>query len=185
MWLNEGAWPWDRQKTLGATPACLYCPWTRACWYGFRGRSCWCLAVLSFIYSSAFLQDWQLRYWVQESLLFPELFLTFSEDCLCIDLLYSLRWTNFPEGTSQFSTFFSEIQSSYSAKRLRMSLTKLPHLILDIGEEFVKNIIFCMTEYCNTQSIQYFTSPKFHYFYAQYNIQKFSSVNIISIQLVQ
>lgn len=105
----------------------------------------------------------------------------------CINILYFLCWTNFPEGTSQFPThfFFRDSIFSYSSKGLRMSLTKLPHLILETGEKFIKNIVLCMTEYCDTQSIQYFKSPKFHYCYAQCNIQKFSSVNIISIQLMQ
>lgn len=101
-------------------------------------------------------------------------FPTRPADCLCVDLLCFLRWTNFPEGTSQFvdawGFFFRDSTSSLSAKGLRMSLPKLPRLILDIGEEFVKNIAFCVTEHCNTESIWYFKSTKFHYLYAQYSI---------------
>lgn len=139
-WLNEGAWPQDRQKeTLGATPASVYCPWTRDCWCGFRGTSCWHLPALSFICSPAFLQDLKLSHRLQESWLFPELFLTFSEDCLCIDLLCSPCWTNFPEGTSQFSMhgFFSEIQLLPILLRGYGCPWQSYLSILDIGEEFV------------------------------------------------
>lgn len=66
--------------------------------------------------------------------------------------------------------FFRDSTFSHSAKGLRVSLPKLSHLILDIGEEFVKNIVFCMTDHCNTQSIWYFKSTKFHFLYAQYSI---------------
>lgn len=148
--LDEGAGPWERQKeTLGATPASVHHPRTRACRCGFRGTACWHLPALSYIYSPAFLQD------------------------LCFDLLCFLCWTHFPEGTSQFwmhGGFFRDSTTSLSAKGLRMPLPKLPRLILDIGEEFVKNIVFCVTEHCNTQSIWYFKSTKFHYLYAQYSI---------------
>lgn len=66
-----------------------------------------------------------------------------------------------------------------------MCLLKLPPLVLDICEEFIKNIVFCMTEYFNTKSLQYFKLTEFHYLHAQYLIWKFSSANIISMQLVQ
>lgn len=93
----------------------------------------------------------------------------------------SVRWSSLLSTLNKFSRrhksifgcmgfFFRDSTSSLSAKGLRMSLPKLPRLILGIGEEFVKNIVFCVTEHCNTESIWYFKSTKFHYLYAQYSI---------------
>lgn len=101
-----------------------------------------------------------------------------SEECLYIDLC-CLCCTDFPEGMSHFlmnelvcflylfffclvvSGFFYfffffvllEVQPFPILLRGQGCLCHLPHLILDTGEEVVKNIFFCMTEHCCTQSI--------------------------------
>lgn len=143
-----------RGTDRGSTTARIYCPWAGACWCGFRVTSGWCLPAVSLIYYSAFPQDLQISHWVQEPWLFPELFLTFSEECLCIDLC-SLCWTNCLEGTSQFlmhGCFFRysifrylDISDINFAKDISAKVTS----ILDIGEEFVKNIVLSMIDHCN------------------------------------
>lgn len=143
-----------RGTDRGSTTARIYCPWAEACWCGFRVTSGWCLPAVSLIYYSAFPQDLQISHWVQEPWLFPELFLTFSEECLCIDLC-SLCWTNCLEGTSQFlmhGCFFRysifrylDISDINFAKDIPAKVTS----ILDVGEEFVKNIVLSMIDHCN------------------------------------
>lgn len=153
-------------------PASVHHPWTRAfwCWLRFTvfGAFLPCLSLillLSYMNCNSESKSYDFS---QHCFCFW--------GCLCIDLFCCLHCLSFPEGTSHFLMhmvvvfclfgcfYFACFQRffSHSAMELRMFLTKLSLLILDISEEVDKNIFFCMTEHCYTKTILYFKHTEFN-----------------------
>lgn len=139
-------------------------------------------------------KDLQLSYLLQESWLFSVLFLFLRSVCILISVvsaaqIFRKAWVTFWWMSLfvfyiyffsvwlflDFFIFFFffvllEVQPFPILLRGQGCLCHLPHLILDTGEEVVKNIFFCMTEHCCTQSIWYFKHTKFDYPDSHYSI---------------